>query len=67
VAASGTTVTDVYGVGPFAAALLIGHSGGISRFPSADHFASYNATAPIEASSGPHVRRRLNPRDANNR
>ncbi|MGH8900795.1 MAG: transposase [Egibacteraceae bacterium] len=25
-----------------------------------DHYASYNATAPIEASSGPRVRHRLN-------
>lgn len=62
VAASGTTVTEVYGVGPIVAALLIGHSGDISRFASKDHYASYNATAPIEASSGPRVRHRLNPR-----
>ena len=32
------------------------------RFPSAGHYARYNATAPIEASSGPIVRHRLNPR-----
>jgi transposase len=62
VAASGTTVTDVYGVGSFVATLLIGHSGDVHRFPSRDHYASYNATAPIEASSGPRVRHRLNPR-----
>jgi len=62
VAASGTTVTDVYGVGPIVAALLIGHSGDITRFPSSGHYASYNGTAPIEASSGTVVRHRLNPR-----
>ena len=62
VAASGTTVTAVYGVGPIVAATLIGHAGDITRFPNADHFASYNGTAPIEASSGPKVRHRLNPR-----
>jgi transposase len=62
VAASGTTVTDIHGVGPIVAALLIGHSGDISRFPTAGHYASYNGTAPIEASSGPKVRHRLNPR-----
>jgi transposase len=62
VAASDTTVTEVYGVGPIVAALLIGHTGDISRFRSKDHYASYNATAPIEASSGPRVRHRLNPR-----
>jgi transposase len=62
VTASGTTVTDVYGVGPIVAALLIGHSGDITRFPSSGHYASYNGTAPIEASSGPNVRHRLNQR-----
>ena len=62
VAASGTSVIDIYGVGPIVAALLVGHSGDITRFPTAGHFASYNGTAPIEASSGPKVRHRLNPR-----
>jgi transposase len=62
VAASGTTVTDIHGVGPIVAAILIGHSGDLNRFPTAGHFASYNGTAPIEASSGPKVRHRLNPR-----
>jgi transposase len=36
--------------------------GDITRFPTAGHFASYNATAPIEASSGERRRLRLNPR-----
>jgi transposase len=62
VAASGTTVTEIHGVGPIVAALLIGHTGDITRFPSAGHYASYNGTAPIEASSGKVVRHRLNPR-----
>lgn len=62
VAASGTSVISVHGVGPIVAATLIGHAGDITRFPSADHFASYNGTAPIEASSGRKVRHRLNPR-----
>ena len=62
VAASGTGLTNIYGVGPIVAALIIGHAGDITRFPSAGHFASYNGTAPIEASSGPKVRHRLNPR-----
>jgi transposase len=61
VIASGTTVTDVYGVGPIVAAYLIGYTGDVCRFPSAGHHARYNATAPIEASSGPKVRHRLNP------
>ena len=60
--ASSTTVTDVIGVGPIMAAYLIGYSGDIRRFPTPGHYARYNATAPIEASSGPRVRHRLNPR-----
>jgi len=59
---SGTTVTDIHGVGPIVAAIIIGHTGHVGRFPTAGHFARYNATAPIEASSGPRVRHRLNPR-----
>jgi transposase len=54
-------VTELYGVGPVVAAFLIGHSGDMARFANRDHYASYNATAPIEASSGPRVRHRLNP------
>jgi transposase len=62
VTASGSTVTDLYGVGPIVAAYLIGHTGDISRFPTAGHYARYNGSAPIEASSGPRQRHRLNPR-----
>jgi transposase len=61
VVASGTTVTEVFGVGPIVAAYLIGYSGDVRRFATAGHYARYNATAPIEASSGPRVRHRLNP------
>ena len=42
--------------------MIIGQSGNIDRFASKHHFASYNATAPVEASSGPKVRHRLNQR-----
>jgi transposase len=59
---AGTTVTKVYGVGPVVAATILGQVGDVSRFGSAGHFARYNATAPIEASSGPRARHRLNPR-----
>jgi transposase len=61
VKAAGTSVTDVFGVGPIVACYLIGYSGDVRRFPTAGHYARYNATAPIEASSGPKVRHRLNP------
>ena len=33
--------------------------GDITRFPNRDHFASWNGTAPIDASSGDNVRHRL--------
>jgi transposase len=56
----GTTLTQVYGVGPVLAAKLLGHTGDITRFPDRDHFASYTGTAPIEASSGDMRRHRLN-------
>ena len=62
VATSGTTVTNIHGVGPIVAALLVGHTGDMRRFPTSGHYARYNGTAPIEASSGPQVRHRLNPR-----
>ena len=62
VEASGTTLVDIYGVGPVVAALLIGHTGDISRFPTRHHYAAYNGTAPIETSSGARKRHRLNPR-----
>ena len=60
--ASGTSVTEVFGVGPLVAATSSGMSGDVPRFPSRDQFAGYNGTAPIEASSGPRMRHRLNPR-----
>jgi transposase len=60
--ASGTTLRELHGVGPIVAALVLGHVGDPARFATPDRFASYNGTAPIEASSGPKVRHRLNPR-----
>ena len=60
VAASGTSLTEIYGCGPICAAMILGHTGDIERFPSRAHYASYNATAPNEASSGPRPRHRVN-------
>ena len=62
VAASGTSLTDIVGIGPICAAIIIGYTGDATRFPTKGHFATYNATAPIEASSGPRAKHRLNPR-----
>jgi transposase len=53
VLASGTTVTDIHGIGPLGAAIILGHTGDIARFPTSGHYARYTGTAPIAASSGP--------------
>ena len=60
--ASKSSLTDIYGVGPVVAALILGHTGDVRRFATRHQFASYNGSAPIEASSGPKRRHRLNPR-----
>ncbi len=52
VRSSGTSVTEVFGIGPVNAGTVIGDTGDIARFPSRDHFAAYNGTAPVEVSSG---------------
>ena len=59
VKASGTSVTDIYGVGPIHAGTIIGYSGDIGRFANRDAYASSNGTAPIERSSGGRVVHRL--------
>jgi transposase len=58
-AATGTTLTDLNGIGPSGAARLLVEIGDITRFPSKAHFASWNGTAPIDASSGDQTRHRL--------
>jgi transposase len=62
VAASKTTLTEIFGVGPIVAATVIGDVVDVSRFANRDHFASYNGTAPIEVSSGPRKIYRLSRR-----
>jgi transposase len=52
VTASGTSLTEVFGVGPVIAGTIIGDIADVSRFPGRDHFAAYNGTAPVEVSSG---------------
>jgi transposase len=49
---SGTTLTELFGVGPVIAAIVIAEVQDVSRFRDRDHFAAYNGTAPIEVSSG---------------
>jgi transposase len=59
VRASGTTVTEIFGVGPAVAAAVVGDVRDIARFPGPDCFAAYNGTAPVEVSSGGRVIYRL--------
>jgi transposase len=59
VEASGTTLTEIFGIGPILAAKIVGTVGSVARFPTKAHFASYSGTAPVEASSGEVVRHRL--------
>lgn len=59
VAATGSTLMKLHGIGPSGAAQLLVDVGDITRFPDRGHFASWNGTAPIDASSGDHVRHRL--------
>ena len=59
VAASDTTLTDIVGISDVLAAKILGHVRDITRFGSADRFASYSGTAPIEVSSGEVTRHRL--------
>ena len=61
VAAAGTTLTDLYGIGPLVAARFIAEVVDIRRYPDRNAFAAANGTAPLPASSGRTVRHRCNP------
>jgi len=50
---------DLHGIGPSGAARLLADAGDIHRFARRDRFASWNGTAPLDASSGSQVRHRL--------
>jgi transposase len=58
-AATGSGLQDLTGVGPSGAARLIGDVTDISRFATRGHFAAWNGTAPLDASSGDQHRHRL--------
>ena len=58
VAATGTSLLDLQGIGPSGAAPLLVEVGEITRFPDKNHFVSWNGTV-IDAFSGDHVRHRL--------
>ncbi len=57
--ATGSKLQELNGIGPSGAARLVGDIGDIARFATAGHFASWNGTAPLDASSGDQQRHRL--------
>ncbi len=59
VQASGSTLTQLCGIGNLVAGKILARVGDVGRFGSAAAFASYTGTAPIEVSSGDVVRHRL--------
>jgi transposase len=50
---------DLHGIGPSGAARLLAGVGDIHRFTNRDRFASWNGTAPLDASSDEQQRYRL--------
>lgn len=59
VKATGSRLQQLNGIGPSGAARLIGDVADIHRFASSGHFASWNGTAPLDASCGDQRRHRL--------
>src|SRR3954453_6716522 len=59
VEATGSNLQDLHGIGPSGAARLIGDAAHTRPFASRGHFASWNGTAPLDASSGDQNRHRL--------
>jgi transposase len=59
VTARGSTLLELHGIGPAGAARLLADVGDIHRFADRDKFASWNGTAPLDASSGKQERHRL--------
>ncbi|GAB2630346.1 IS110 family RNA-guided transposase [Nocardia goodfellowii] len=55
----GSTLMDLHGIEPSSAARLLADTADIHRFASRDRFASWNGTAPLDASSGDQQRHRL--------
>jgi transposase len=55
----GSTATDLNGIRPVGAARLLADAGDIHRFRDQNRFASWNGTAPLDASSGQQQRHRL--------
>jgi len=59
VLARDSRLMDLRGVGPVAAARVLADVGDVARFADRNRFASWNGTAPLDASSGEQNRHRL--------
>jgi Transposase IS116/IS110/IS902 family len=59
VTATGTGLLHLYGIGPAGAARILGDVADVARFATRSRFASWNGTAPLDASSGEQKRHRL--------
>ena len=57
--ATGTGLVGLFGIGPAGAARILGDVGDVARFATRSRFASWNGTAPLDASSGEQKRHRL--------
>ena len=56
VLATGSHLMDIHGIGPAGAARILADVGDVTRFPDRGRFASWIGTAPVDASSGQHIR-----------
>lgn len=61
-AAYGTTLTDIHGIGDVGAATILAIVDDPTRFATKGHFAAFSGTAPLQASSGDVERHRLSRR-----
>jgi transposase len=60
VRATGTSLTDIFGIGSVNAAMVLGEVGQVARFATRHHFAAYNGTAPAQWGSGGDIHDRVN-------
>lgn len=60
-------VLEVQGVGPVLGATILAEVGDVSRFPSADRFASYCGGSPVDRSSGKKTKGRVGVNPGGNR
>ncbi len=56
---SGSSLTEIVGIGPIIAGRIIARTGAPSRFPNSGSYANYVGAAPVEVASADHTRHRL--------